>query len=109
MPKGGFEPQVLTSSELNTYTTEHEQNYADTKQNNALPDSAPSSEKQIQTLPEHGKNTFLHQKCVTCVHQGETLFPDDLREVIDAWDHISDAVKTGIMAMVRASGQGHVQ
>ena len=103
MENRGFEPEGLTSSESNTYATEPEQNRADTKQINALPDSAPSTEKQNQTPPEHGKNTFLHPKCVTCVHQGETLLPDDLRELIDAWGHLPDAIKIGIMAMVRTS------
>ncbi len=101
----GIEPQDLTSRESNIYTTESAQVRANTKPINALPDSASSAEKQIQTPPEHGKNTSLHEKCATCVHQGETLFPNDLREVIEAWAYLPDAFKAGILAMVKTTRQ----
>lgn len=104
-PVGGLEPRIRPSDRINDIDTESGQNRANTKQINALTDSAPSAEKQIQTPPEHSKNTSLHEKCVTCVHQGETLYPDDLREVIEVWEHMPDAVKAGIIAMVRASRQ----
>jgi hypothetical protein len=29
--------------------------------------------------------------------------PDDLRQVIDAWDHLPSIVKAGIVAMVNAA------
>jgi len=30
----------------------------------------------------------------------------DLQKVIEAWERLPDAVKTGILAMVEAAGQG---
>ena len=106
---GGNRTSPLTSIESNTYDKKPERIRANTKQNNTLADSLSSTGKQTQTPSEHPNDISLHEKCVTCVHQTEAVFPDDLREVIDAWGYLPDAIKTGIMAMVRASGQGHEQ
>jgi hypothetical protein len=37
------------------------------------------------------------------MHQTETVLPDDLRDIVDAWDHLPNAVKAGIVAMVKAA------
>ncbi len=54
-----------------------------------------------QTLPEHENSTCLHEKCAHSVH----ALPDDLALVVDAWSHLPDVVRAGIMAMVAAARQ----
>jgi hypothetical protein len=49
----------------------------------------------------HSDNTFLHEKCARSVH----ALPEDLALVVDAWDHLPEAVKAGILAMVNAARQ----
>lgn len=105
MPKGRFEPLLQPSEGIDADTTEPMQTRTNTQQNKTLLESAPSGKKQIQTSPEHPTDISLHEKCVTCVHQAEAIAPDDLGEVIAAWEHIPAAVKAGIVAMVRASRQ----
>jgi hypothetical protein len=105
MPKGGLEPLLQPSEGIDTNTTEPMQTRANAQQNNTLANSAPSAEKQIQTSPERPTNISLHEKCVTCVHHAEAVAPDDLGEVIAAWEQIPAVVRAGIVAMVRASRQ----
>ena len=33
--------------------------------------------------------------------------PDDLRRVIDMWESLPEAVKAGIVAMVKTAGKGY--
>jgi hypothetical protein len=46
-----------------------------------------------------------HSKGVTCVQQRRPTFPNDLTEVVDAWEKLPSAVKAGILAMVHATRQ----
>jgi hypothetical protein len=103
MPKGGLEPPLQPSGDIDTDTTEPVQTHTETQQINTLANSALAAEKQ--TFPEHPNDISLHEKCVTCVHQADAFTPDDLGEVIAAWEHIPAAVRAGIVAMVRASRQ----
>ena len=100
MPKGGFEPLPHSVDDSNTSVAETVQIPANTSQINTLPVSSPSHHEQESTLPEHEKYTSLHSECATCVQQN---LPDELREVIDAWGGLPEAVRVGIVAMVRAS------
>ena len=43
----------------------------------------------------------MHEKCARSVH----ALPEDLALVVDAWDHLPEAVKVGILAMVNAARQ----
>jgi hypothetical protein len=45
----------------------------------------------------------MHSKSVICVQQNRATFPDDLAEVVDAWEQLPTAVKAGILAMVNAT------
>ena len=70
-----------------------------TKTNTCGTDSFPP--EQNDDTSEHENNTFLRSNYVLFMSR----FPDDLREVIDMWEHLPDAVKVGILAMVRAAKQ----
>ena len=37
------------------------------------------------------------------MYQIQPVLPEDLAQVVEAWDHLSPAVKAGIVAMVAAS------
>ena len=102
MENGGFEPMPRPSGGTDTSRTNTEQIPTNIKQINVLSDSVSSRHKHESTLPKHEKDTSLHAECVTCVQQN---LSDDLREVIDTWEHIPDAVKVGILAMIRAAKQ----
>jgi len=103
MENRGFEPLLQPSESIDVDTTELIQNDKNSKQINVLPNSQSSAEKQTQTFPEHPNYTSAHKKCVTCVHQDEITIPDDLQEIIDRWNYLPNAIKAGIMAMVRAT------
>ena len=83
---------------MDTSTIDAEQTLANSIQNNVLSDSDSFGQEQNQTLSEHPKDTSLRSVCATCVEQN---MADDLREVVSSWDHLLDAVKRGIVAMVR--------
>ena len=100
MPKGGFEPLPRPFDDSNTSGAETVQIPTNTSQINALTDSTPAHHEQELTLPKHEKYTSLHAECATCVQQN---VPDELREVMDAWGGLPEAVRVGIVAMVRAS------
>jgi hypothetical protein len=57
------------------------------------------------TSPAHATDTYEHQKCALCVPQLSPLLPDDLAAVVQAWSHLPDTVKTGIVALVNAVWQ----
>ena len=56
--------------------------------------------RQFLAEPIQKHNTSLRQKCATCVLQN--LEPAEVKLVIDAWPDLPDAMKAGIVAMVRA-------
>ena len=102
---GGNRTQCLTKSQPSISATKPEQSCANTCSINALTYSSPDPKKQKPTLPAHQKDISTHEKCVTCVQQTQTSLPDDLREVVDAWKHLPDVVKKGILSMVQAVKQ----
>ena len=84
-------------------TSEHERNIDDRQSPQKLTlvgSSFPSPEQNPHTS-ERQNDTLLHEKCVICVSD----LPIDIREVIDAWDSLPEAVKAGVVAMVKAALQ----
>ena len=103
MPKGGFEPLIQPSEGVDVPDTEPIHTRANDKQINSLQHSDSSVKEHGQTSAEHENNAILHAKCVTCVQQN---VPDDLREVVEVWAHLPEAIRTGIVAMVKAAQEG---
>jgi hypothetical protein len=64
---------------------------------NPLPDCHKDKSRKAfaETPPEPLAQTLAH----------ETQIDPELARVIDAWPKLSDAIKAGIMAMVRATGE----
>ena len=54
---------------------------------------------QKSPISERQNNRFLHAEYV--IYMGD--LPQDLRHVIEAWEHLPEAIKVGIVAMVQAS------
>jgi hypothetical protein len=86
----GFEPKGPSPSK----TTESEQNFAKSLQNNALPDSSASPSEQKRALPEQTKDTSARQEHVPSMYA-------DLAEVEAAWPRLPAAVKAEILDAVR--------
>ncbi len=86
------------------FSPEHKRNTADTQAPQKLTLVGPScfSAEQNPYTSERRNDTSLHEKCVICVSD----LPDDIRQVIDAWDSLPEAVKAGVVAMVKAVRQG---
>ncbi len=99
----GIEPLIQPSEGVDVPDTEPIHTRTNDKQINTLQHSDSSVEEHNQTSGEQQNNTILHPKCVTCVQQN---VPDDLREVMGAWEHLPEAVKAGIVAMVKAAREG---
>ena len=95
----GIEP----ASELSSGGTEPAQVRAKPKQINALPDSVASTSEQNRALPEQNSDRSVHQKCVPSVHLDNPGMPDDLAQVVVAWDSLPEVLKAGILAMVEAA------
>ena len=47
----------------------------------------------------------MQPKCAICVQRNEASLPADLARVVAAWDHLSEALKAGILAMVETAQQ----
>lgn len=59
-----------------------------------------------RSLPGNNPGKISDLKSAHIVHIGGTALQiaADLRSVIDAWDGLPDAIKAGVLALVRASG-----
>ena len=88
----GFEPKQTSPSK----TTQFEQNDANTRQINTLSDPPSPVAEQTSALPAHSSGSSERP-------DHATFMPEDLAQVVAAWDHLSPAVKAGIVAMVAAS------
>jgi hypothetical protein len=93
----------LTSCKTNKFDTQIAQTHKNSQHINTLPEPALSTPQQNPTLPAYQKDTSMHSKSVICVQQNRATFPDDLAEVVDAWEQLPTAVKAGILAMVNAT------
>ena len=97
MPKGRFEPPLADD------TTVHECDTSITQsiQNQTLEETPSEMSAQKDTISARQQDIFLHEEYG--IYMGD--LPDDLRNLIDAWDSLPEAVKAGIVAMVKASQQ----
>jgi hypothetical protein len=95
-PPTGFEPISEGGHLADTSGTERAQ-VEDTQQ----VDSGQGG--QSGDSPGHSEDTLGDSACCACVAQPEKLAPD-LKELVDAWPRLPEAVRAGILAMVRASG-----
>ena len=96
---GGNRTRDLTCDTAHTSHIETAQICANAKHIKALPHAVSPAPLQKPALPEHPHDISLHQKCALCVPHS---LPDDLCMVVAAWESLPDAVKTGILAMVKA-------
>lgn len=55
---------------------------------------------------EHPEDSSPHSECAIGVQQNQPALPEDLAQVVEAWGRLSEAVKAGILAMVRVSKEG---
>ena len=62
--------------------------------------------------PKQPKGTFLHEKCALCVHlktgqkpteTPSSTVPCNIAEVLSAWPNLPEAIKAGVLALVRAA------
>jgi hypothetical protein len=97
----GFEPESPSYSE----TTQSAQNSAKSTQDNTLPGSPSRASEQNPAFPEQSTTTSERSQVVPRVYQNQSL-PSDLAQVIDAWDHLPQVVKAGILAMVAVAESG---
>ena len=59
------------------------------------------AQKQKPTVSEQNNAYSIHPNGVPGVYQNGSPIPDDLAQVVDAWDNLPKPVKAGILAMVR--------
>ena len=96
-PAVGLEPQFPESPS----GTKSTQNCAKSIQNKTLSTSPQTAQKQKSTVSEQNNAYSIHPKGVPGVYQNGPPIPDDLAQVVDAWDNLPKPVKAGILAMVR--------
>jgi len=65
---------------------------------NALEESSLTNAEQQFAPVKHSQSTSEHQKYAICMQQ----LPDELRNIVLVWPDLPDAVRAGILAMVRA-------
>jgi hypothetical protein len=87
----------------NSSNTETQQKRTNCLHSNALQSSPPCRPEQKPTLPQHSQHTTSHQKYAISMQQHGAAIPSDLKAVINAWADLPEAVKAGIMAMVKAA------
>jgi hypothetical protein len=84
------------------FSGETQQTNADAKHIKALSQTVAPDSAQNPELLEHQYDISWHEKCALCVPHP---FPDDLREVIDAWESVPEVVRAGILSMVKTVQQ----
>lgn len=67
-----------------------QQNFAESGSNR---DNETAQNDKTITTPEQEKETLLHEKCATGVHQNFLRLPPELEFVIKAWSDLSEDVK----------------
>jgi hypothetical protein len=66
-----------------------------------LPETAVIPSEQKPTLSTHNPNTSLHEICVKYVSKIPGAFPEDLVQVIAAWDSLSAPVREAIVDLAK--------
>ena len=88
-------------SEKNRTTTQSTQNDEKSIQNHSVADLHSHPLDQIDALSTQNPDTSLHKNRATCVQQDFSLFPDNLLEIIEAWEHLPEMARVGILEIVR--------
>jgi hypothetical protein len=96
---GGSRTRDLTGVPVYTSHTETPQMWAKTKHINALPHAVCQPLLPKPALPEPAHDRSVCQQYAPCVPHP---LSDALRSAVAAWEHLPDAVKAGILAMVQA-------
>jgi hypothetical protein len=94
----GFEPKEAVSAEV----TDSAQNPPKPEHFHALPDS-PSPGPEQKPAPPEGRSSHFHALpgCTQVVPK--TTLPADLAQVVEAWGRLPEAIRAGILAMVKAA------
>ena len=95
----GFEPQSDDTADSDTFSTEVGQNSANPLQKKKIEKPAQGPNKQIPADPEQKSDTTMRQKYVPYMYENP---PEDLAEVVEAWDRLSTRDKARILAVIRA-------
>lgn len=93
---GGIEPGTGVSSHSNKTDTKPVQNNAKSLQVNGLDNNTQNEKKHDCAFSKQEKSTSLQKKCVTYVQQNSGSFPEDLVEVVAAWDNLPVEIKSGL-------------
>ena len=92
----GIEPVEVTSAD----TTLAPHPTTKPLQNNTLATSLSATDSQKTTPSTQGDNEFQQPKCVPDVYQN---IPADLAKVVAEWEHLPQAIRAGILAMICAA------
>ena len=95
--EAGFETAHSNSQKLNNARTKIPQN--STESNSSTENETASNDKTI-TTPEQEKDTLLHKKCATGVHQNSLRFARELELVIKTWPDLSDEARETIISII---------
>jgi hypothetical protein len=93
----GFESVSPTSPESHNTQTDIPQN--PTESDSSAKKETAQNDKTI-TTPEQEKDTLLHEKCATGVHQNSLRFARELELVIKAWPDLSVEARETIMSII---------
>ena len=94
----GLEPPKGQSAPSDTSATQAGQTPAISGHSNELQVSDSESSGQNSDKFGHQSDTSEHKKCATYV-QWQKGMPEDLRQVVQAWDQLSAEVKRQILAL----------
>jgi hypothetical protein len=79
------------------------------KQTEPYNDPSPTAKDTTGTPPGHNQDTISHQKNAKCMQIQSACkyphLPPDLQKLIELWPNLPEAIKAGIMAMVKSIGK----
>jgi len=81
--------------------TQSIQNRANSKQDSALETQAEQAVEHTHAPSIHAEDTFKQPKCVPDVYRN---LPDDLAQVVAAWNYLPDDVKGQILTLIEDAG-----
>jgi hypothetical protein len=70
---------------------------------NACEEEPTSPKDESITTSEHSINVVLHGKNANSMHSNRYIISTDLQLVAEAWEKLPEAIRTGIVAMVKAA------
>ena len=97
---GGIRTRSPSTEQTNISDAESAQKPSKSKHSKTLPNTASFSSEQKPALSEHPQDKSAQPKCATCVQQNWPTLPNDLAQVVEAWDRLPKEIKAGILAMV---------